>query len=895
MASQAFASGRSRSSMILSSSVGHDDGRVSSVKRISHYQVYRGMSPNSSNRLEIRIKELEDSLESEREARIRAEKDLSEATLQIDDLSERLEAAESLGSTQGELSRRREQEIQKLKKDLELLATQFEASDFTQKKRHQEALKDLNDHLDRFRLDKTKHDKERQQLLVEIDSLASSLDESNKAKAAVESRVEGLDGQLRRLQAHLDEVGRQGQEFNAVRTRLIHENQELNRHVQDLDASNGALSKTKHVLQQQLDEAKNGLDEETRVRSQLAIQLANLQVEFENLSVRLDEEMDASLELKNQLQRSQNEFQLLKSKYDKEISLMTEELEETRRKFTMRLAELEETVSQSQGRASKLEKEKTTLQIEIREILDENNKVKAAVAEMGKRLSQADHLSGEFRSRIDELTRELQGVTGDRQALLAEVPRLKAIADEAHKKLEVTLRENKQMSDVLRELRDENKALGRKVNELQELRTQLDSERNALVAELNEIQEAFKDAQGQLEAKNSTLNQIRTELEQRLREKDEEMESVRKSAQKAIEELQRSITEIEAKYRSENNRLKKKYESDIAEYDAQIENVTRSNSELNKTNKALANRLKELELALETERRNSEDAKQAVVIVERRRLQIQKDYEDMRSKADAADRAKKSADSELAETSIRMAELTSTVTTLSAERRRVETDAARTASDLDEATRARRELEELADRLKSELNRLTEELRNEQERAGRAEEERRQMEAGMRQLATQMQELETQAHKEGKRLVAKLQARLHEVEFELDAEQRRGRDCLAENKKVQRLLQEQRTQFEDLQRTNAQLIDQVNALQIKLKTTIRQLSEAEEVVAITMNRYRKANQILEEYERQTEVKGQVLSRSSVVYSGGLTVGGLGLPDSRRSMSTTREVTRVVRL
>lgn len=80
---------------------------------------------------------------------------------------------------------------------------------------------------------------------------------------------------------------------------------------------------------------------------------------------------------------------------------------------------------------------------------------------------------------------------------------------------------------MLREHRDENKALGRKVNELQELRTQLDSERNALAAELNEIHEALKDAQGQLEARNSALNQIRTELEQRLREKDEEMESVR--------------------------------------------------------------------------------------------------------------------------------------------------------------------------------------------------------------------------------------------------------------------------------------------------------------------------------------------------------------------------------
>lgn len=74
--------------------------------------------------------------------------------------------------------------------------------------------------------------------------------------------------------------------------------------------------------------------------------------------------------------------------------------------------------------------------------------VKASAADMSKRLSQADRLSGEFRSRIDELTRELQGVTGDRQALLAEVPRLKTIADEAQRKLEVTLRENKQMSGI---------------------------------------------------------------------------------------------------------------------------------------------------------------------------------------------------------------------------------------------------------------------------------------------------------------------------------------------------------------------------------------------------------------------------------------------------------------
>lgn len=73
-----------------------------------------------------------------------------------------------------------------------------------------------------------------------------------------------MDGQLRRMQGHLEELGRQNQEFNGLKARLIQENHELNRHVQDLDSSNGVLSKTKITLQQQLDEAKTNLEEELR-------------------------------------------------------------------------------------------------------------------------------------------------------------------------------------------------------------------------------------------------------------------------------------------------------------------------------------------------------------------------------------------------------------------------------------------------------------------------------------------------------------------------------------------------------------------------------------------------------------------------------------------------------
>lgn len=59
-----------------------------------------------------------------------------------------------------------------------------------------------------------------------------------------------------------------------------------------------------------------------------------------------------------------------------------------------------------------------------------------------------------------------------------------------------------------------------------------------------------------------------------------------------MEELQKSTTEIESKFRSEVGRLKKKYEVDISEYDHQVDTLSRSNADLAKANKALAVRIK---------------------------------------------------------------------------------------------------------------------------------------------------------------------------------------------------------------------------------------------------------------------------------------------------------------
>jgi len=66
----------------------------------------------------------------------------------------------------------------------------------------------------------------------------------------------------------------------------------------------------------------------------------------------------------------------------------------------------------------------------------------------------------------------------------------------------------------------------------------------------------------------------------------------RKGGLRSAEELQRTIVDIETKYKSELGRAKKKYETEYRELEIQNDNLSRANNELAKANKSLAGRVK---------------------------------------------------------------------------------------------------------------------------------------------------------------------------------------------------------------------------------------------------------------------------------------------------------------
>lgn len=81
-------------------------------------------------------------------------------------------------------------------------------------------------------------------------------------------------------------------------------------------------------------------------------------------------------------------------------------------------------------------------------------------------------------------------------------------------------------------------------------------------------------------------------------------------------------------------------------------------------------------------------------------------------------------------------------------------------AEAEEANKARRAAEERGDRLQLEVNRLIEELRREQDNYKNAESLRKSLEIEIREITVRLEEAESFAQKEGKRLVAKLQSRV---------------------------------------------------------------------------------------------------------------------------------------
>lgn len=168
-----------------------------------------------------------------------------------------------------------------------------------------------------------------------------------KAKFLIEKTAKSLEEQLIEMSMRIDDGARTINDVQSQKSRLQSENANLLSQVEEAELKIDTMVKSKHLLNIQLEETRNNVDEETRARSSLSQQLRNLRSDYESLKISFDEEIIGKGDLQRKLAIAQNEGKDWKQRYETCGLGQTEELEEAKKKLTVKLTEAEEQVAQA--------------------------------------------------------------------------------------------------------------------------------------------------------------------------------------------------------------------------------------------------------------------------------------------------------------------------------------------------------------------------------------------------------------------------------------------------------------------------------------------------------------------------------------------------------------------
>uniref|UniRef100_A0A671W084 Myosin, heavy chain 7B, cardiac muscle, beta a n=1 Tax=Sparus aurata TaxID=8175 RepID=A0A671W084_SPAAU len=798
-----------------------------------------------------RTEELEEELDADRALRAKVEKQRSDVARELEELSERLEEAGGATSAQIEMNKKRESEYLKLRRDLEEAMLHHEATTTALRKKHADSVAELSEQIDSLQRVKQKLEKERSEAKMEVDDLASTVEQLSKGKATSEKMCRLYEDQMNEAKAKVDELQRQLNETNTQRARVQAES-EVSRKLEEREAMVSQLQRAKNSFSQNVEELKKQLEEENKSKSALAHALQSSRHDCDLLREQYDEEQEAKAELQRALSKANAEVAQWRTKYETDAIQRTEELEEAKKKLVTRLQEAEETVEASNAKCSSLEKTKHRLQTEIEDLVIDLERANAAAAALDKKQRNFDKVLAEWRQKYEECQSELETSQKESRGLSTDLFKLKNSYEEALDHLETLKRENKNLQEEIADLSDQISQGAKTIHELEKMKKGLDMEKS-------EIQAALEEAEGALEHEESKtlriqleLNQMKADVDRKLAEKDEEIDNLRRSHQRTLESMQTTL-DAEAKSRNEALRLKKKMEGDLNEMEVQLSHANRQASESQKLLRNLQIQIKDIQLELDDTAHQNEELKEQAAMMERRNTLLAAEVEELRALLEQNDRARKLAEHELLEATERVNLLHSQNTGLINQKKKLESDLSMLSSEVDDAVQECHNAEEKAKKAITDAAMMAEELKKEQDTSSHLERMKKNMEQTIKDLQMRLDEAEQIALKGGKKQVQKLEARVKELENELESEQKKSQEYQKGVRKYERRIKELSYQAEEDRKNLARLQDLIDKLQAKVKSYKRQAEEAEEQANSNLSKYRKLQHELEDAEERADM------------------------------------------
>ncbi|XP_077183720.1 myosin-4 [Paroedura picta] len=802
--------------------------------------------------LQARIEELEEEIEAERASRAKAEKQRGDLSRELEEISERLEEAGGATSAQIEMNKKREAEFQKLRRDLEEATLQHEATAAALRKKHADSSAELGEQIDSLQRVKQKLEKEKSELKMEIDDLASNMESVSKTKANLEKISRTLEDQLSEVKAKEEEHQRTINDLNAQRARLQTETGELSRQVEEKDSLISQLSRGKQAFTQQIEELKRQLEEEIKAKNALAHGLQSARHDCDLLREQYEEEQEAKAELQRAMSKANSEVAQWRTKYETDAIQRTEELEEAKKKLAQRLQDAEEHVEAVNSKCASLEKTKQRLQNEVEDLMIDVERSNAACAALDKKQKNFDKVLAEWKQKYEETQSELEASQKESRSLSTELFKIKNAYEESLDQLETLKRENKNLQQEISDLTEQIAEGGKALHELEKVKKQIEQEKSEIQASLEEAEASLEHEEGKLLRIQLELNQVKADIDRRIAEKDEEIDQLKRNHLRVVESMQ-STLDAEIRSRNDALRLKKKMEGDLNEMEIQLSHANRQAAETLKNLRNTQGLLKDTQLHLDDALRSQDDLKEQVAMVERRANLMQAEIEELRAALEQTERGRKVAEQELLDASERVQLLHTQNTSLINTKKKLETDIAQIQGEVEETIQEARNAEEKAKKAITDAAMMAEELKKEQDTSAHLERMKKNLEQTVKDLQHRLDEAEQLAMKGGKKQLQKLEARVRELEAEVENEQKRSADAIKGVRKYERRVKELSYQSEEDRKNVLRLQDLVDKLQLKVKAYKRQSEEAEEISNVNLSKFRKIQHELEEAEERADV------------------------------------------
>merc|ERR1719251_629319 len=612
------------------------------------------------------------------------------------------------------------------------------------------------------------------------------------------------------------------------------------------------MNKAKISVTTQLEDTKALADAEAKDRASLLTKYKMMSTDLENLREKLENEAMRKSDALKALSKSQAEIQLWKSRYETEGMGRIEELEGARNKLQSKIVENEELVDVLSTKVANAEKSKGRLATDLDDISMEYERVHAAALITEKRSKNFEKIHGEWQSKANDIVMEIEASQNEGRNFSSELFRLKAAQAESTEALDIVKRENKNLADEIKDLLDQLGDGGRSIHDLDKQRHRLEQEKEELQAALEEAESTLEQEENKVLRAQMELQQVRSDIDRRVAEKEEEFNNTRKNHARAMESLSVSL-ESEQKSKAEALRIKKKLEGDINELEIGLDQANKANAEGLKALKRYQNQLRETIQGFEDEARARQQVCEQVGISERKAAALNGEMEESRALLDSLERANRQLTQEISDARLAVTEMQTINSRDVAVKRNLEGSIHTIQAEIDGMLLAAKNGEEKAKKAMIDAARLADELRAEQDHSNTLATTKKTLESQLGEMEGRLADAEGRAVKEGRNALSKLELRIRELETELGSTQTQTGEAVKAFQRADRKVKELKFSQDEDKKNQDRMSDLASKLQQKIKTYKQQIEEAEEIAALNLAKFRKAQQELEETEDRAKI------------------------------------------